>query len=150
MNGKEILSNFGFNLQAVAVSGRPYTATLTPQELGGTQIAGALNGARKPWTFTLNARIDKSFKLSNRLNLNVYARASNLLDRQNVLNVYSASGSPEDDGFLASANGLDKLRNIENSNRLVSSYLAAYQWSIVNPGFFSLPRRIFLGAILDF
>lgn len=150
VNGKEILSNFGFNLQAVAVSGRPYTATLTPQELGGTQIAGALNGARKPWTFTLNARIDKSFKLSNRLNLNVYARASNLLDRQNVLNVYSASGSPEDDGFLASANGLDKLRNIENSNRLVSSYLAAYQWSIVNPGFFSLPRRIFLGAILDF
>lgn len=150
VNGTEILANFGFNLQAVAVSGRPYTATLTPQELGGTQIAGALNGARKPWTFTLNARIDKSFKLSNRLNLNVYARASNLLDRQNVLDVYSATGSPEDDGFLASSNGLDKLRNIENSNRMVSSYLAAYQWAIVNPGFYSLPRRIFLGAILDF
>jgi outer membrane receptor protein involved in Fe transport len=146
----DILSNFGFNLQAVAVSGRPYTATLTPEELGGTQFAGAINGARKPWNFTLNARIDKSFRLSEKLNLNVYARASNLLDRRNVTNVYSATGSATDDGFLASANGLDKLRNIENSNRLVSSYLAAYQWAIVNPGFFTLPRRVFLGAILDF
>lgn len=150
LGGRDILADFGVNIQAVAVSGRPYTATLTPQELGGTQFAGAINGARKPWTFTLNARVDKRFQLTEGLKLNVYARVSNLLDRQNVTNVYSATGSPTDDGFLASANGLDKIQNIENSNRLLSSYLAAYQWAIVNPGFFTLPRRIFLGAILDF
>ncbi|MEM6697848.1 MAG: TonB-dependent receptor, partial [Bacteroidota bacterium] len=51
--GKNILADFGVNLQAIAVSGRPYTATLTPQELGGVGFKGELNGARRPWTFTL-------------------------------------------------------------------------------------------------
>ena len=45
---------------------------------------------------------------------------------------------------------VNKIQNIQNSNRTVEAYLASYQWAIVNPGFFALPRRIFLGAILDF
>jgi len=150
IGGTDLLADFGINLQAVAVSGRPYTATLTPQELGGSQFAGSINGARKPWIFTTNLRVDKSFRLAGKLNINVYCRVSNLLDRKNVQNVYSATGSPEDDGFLESSNGLDALENIQNSNRLVESYLASYQWAVVNPGFFSLPRRVFLGAIMDF
>ncbi|MEO0338529.1 MAG: TonB-dependent receptor, partial [Bacteroidota bacterium] len=150
LNGIELLSNFGVNVQTVAVSGRPYTATLTPLELGGAQIAGALNGARKPWTFATNLRVDKAFSLSDKLNLNVYCRISNLFDRRNVINVYSATGSPEDDGFLESSNGLDKIQNIQNSNREVEAYFASYQWAILNPNFFSLPRRTYLGAILNF
>jgi hypothetical protein len=150
LGGLDILSNFGVNLQAIAVSGRPYTATLTPQQFGGSQFAGSINGARKPWTFTINMRVDKSFRIADKLNMNVYCRVSNLLDRQNVLNVYSATGSPEDDGFLASPNGQDALENIANSNQSLDSFLASYQWRILNPGFFTLPRRIFLGAVLDF
>ena len=92
LNGIELLSNFGVNVQTVAVSGRPYTATLTPLELGGAQIAGALNGARKPWTFATNLRVDKAFTLTDKLGLNVYCRISNLFDRRNVINVYSATG----------------------------------------------------------
>jgi hypothetical protein len=82
--------------------------------------------------------------------LNLYCRVSNLLNRRNVLNVYSATGSPADDGFLESSNGQDKLRNIENSAREVEAYLASYQWAIINPGFYSLPRRIYIGAIYNF
>lgn len=147
---KRIFQNLGLNIQGVAVSGRPYTATVTPQELGGATIAGSINGARQPWTFTLNARIDKSFRIANKLNMNVYVRVSNVLDRRNVINVYSASGSPEDDGFLLSANGLDQLESIENSRREVEAYLDSYQWALINPDFYSLPRRIFMGAIFDF
>lgn len=150
VGGLDILSNFGVNLQAIAVSGRPYTATLTPQQFGGSQFAGSINGARKPWTFTVNMRVDKSFRIADKVNMNVYCRISNLLDRQNVLNVYSATGSPEDDGFLASPNGQDAIENIANSNRVLDAFLASYQWRILNPNFFSLPRRIFLGAVVDF
>lgn len=146
----DILANFGVNLQGVAVSGRPYTAELTPQQLGGSQTAGAINGARKPWTFTLNLRVDKTFRVNDGLGLNVYCRISNVLDRQNVLNVYSVTGSPTDDGFLASPNGLDQLQSIENSVRQVDAFLASYQWALINPNLYALPRRIFLGAILDF
>ena len=146
----KFLEDAGLNVQAVSVSGRPYTADRTPLELGGTQTIGSINGARKPWTFTINARIDKTINFSKGAGLNIYCRVSNLLNRQNVLNVYSATGSPTDDGFLASANGQDKLRNIQNSVREVEAYLASYQWAILNPALYSLPRRIYIGAIYNF
>ncbi len=148
--GKQLLANLGFNLQGIAVSGRPYTSTITPLELGGATIAGAINGSRLPWTFTLNLRVDKSIRVAPGMNMNVYLRVSNLLDRRNVIGVYSASGSATDDGFLLSTNGLDKLQTIENSRREVNAYLASYQWALLNPNNFSLPRRIFVGAIFDF
>ena len=148
--GADIFANAGVNLQAVAVSGRPYTENVVPQELGGSQIIGAINGARRPWNFTLNMRIDKSFRIADKLNANVYVRVSNLLDRRNIINVYSVTGSPTDDGFLQSAIGRDQINSINGSVRNVESYLASYQWALLNPNNFSLPRRIFVGAIFDF
>lgn len=146
---KELLANFGVNLQGILVSGRPYTAQVTPLELGGATTAGSINGSRKPWNLTLNLRVDKAIQLKEGWAVNIYARVSNLLDRKNVINVYPASGSPTDDGFLVSSNGLDKLENISNSDREVEAYLASFQWSLLNPDFFSLPRRIYVGAIFD-
>ena len=64
--GSDILSDFGINFQVIAVSGRPYTARITPTELGGQGTEGAINGARKPWTYTLNARIDKNFTIAKK------------------------------------------------------------------------------------
>lgn len=148
--GSNFLAGMGINLQAVAVSGRPYTAQLTPLELGGAQTVGSINGARKPWNFTINMRVDKSIDLGNKMGLNVYCRISNLLDRQNILDVYQATGSATDDGFLPSAFGRAKLENITNSAREVAAYLDSYQWRLLNPGNFSLPRRIFVGATFDF
>ena len=49
--GADIFSNAGFNMQAIAVSGRPYTATIQATQLGGAGTVGALNGARQPWNF---------------------------------------------------------------------------------------------------
>jgi len=148
--GLDIFANAGLNLQAVAVSGRPYTAKLVPSELGGAGTVGALNGARKPWNFTINLRVDKNFSLGDKLGLNVYLRVSNVLDRRNIINVYPATGSSEDDGFLRSFFGELQLQSIIDSGRSIDSYLASYQWRILNDDFFSLPRRMFVGAILDF
>ena len=147
--GKNVFENAGVNLQVITVSGRPFTATEIPIELGGQGTIGAINGARKPWSFTLNLRADKSFRISDFLNVNVYFRVSNLLDRRNVINVYSATGSPMDDGFLQSANGLDQIETILNSQRNLDSYLAAYNWAVNNPNLFSLPRRMYLGIVFD-
>lgn len=146
----DILSNFGINLQSILVSGRPYTAKLTPLELGGATTIGSINGSRNPWNMTLNLRVDKTFPMKTGGGLNIYFRVSNLLDRKNIINVYPVTGSATDDGFLASANGLDKLENISRSAREVEAYLASFQWALLNPDFFSLPRRMFIGAIFDF
>ena len=148
--GLDLFANAGLNLQTTAVSGRPYTATLQALQLGGTGTVGSLNGARKPWNFVVNLRVDKNFNIGNNMGLNVYCRISNALDRRNVINVYSATGSPSDDGFLRTAQGESLVRSVIDSQRTLESFFASYQWRILNPNFFSLPRRIYLGAIFDF
>ncbi|MBB4081011.1 outer membrane receptor protein involved in Fe transport [Lewinella aquimaris] len=139
------LNDSGINIQGSSVSGRPYTATFIPQELGGTGTRGAINGSRNPWNFTLNGQVEKNFVIAGRSRLNVYFRVSNILDRRNIIGVYSATGSPDDPGFLQSSYGREQLESIENESRPVQSYLDSYQWRVLNPDLFSLPRRMFVG-----
>ncbi|TXF91420.1 TonB-dependent receptor [Neolewinella aurantiaca] len=138
--------DLGINLQTSAVSGRPYTATSIPTQFGGSNTEGAINGARKPFNFTMNGQINKDFKIGNNSRMNVYFRVSNILDRRNVLNVYSSTGSDSDPGYLQSSFGRDEIENIEAGSRSLESFLAAYQWNVINPGFYTLPRRMYLGA----
>jgi outer membrane receptor protein involved in Fe transport len=152
--GLDILANAGVNLQAIAVSGRPYTARLIPDVLGGSTTVGSINGSRRPWNFTLNARVDKDFYLvkpgegRNPLSFNIYLRVSNVFDARNIVNVYSATGSPEDDGYLQSPRGLDAVQSASAIS--LDGYVSSYQWRMLNPTFFSLPRRIFVGGIFSF
>jgi len=154
--GKDILANAGANLQLIAVSGRPYTAKLIPTQFDGEGTVGSLNGARLPWNFTVNMRVDKSFRLyqpeertKRPVDLNVYVRVQNLLDRRNLLGVYPASGSPDDDGFLTSPTGGSILQNSINTGT-GDFFLPSYTWAMLAPGFFTLPRRIYVGAIVEF
>jgi outer membrane receptor protein involved in Fe transport len=147
--GMNIFESAGVNFQAIGVSGRPYTRKFLPVEFGGDGTVGSINGARKPWTFTINLRVDKNFTVG-KSSINVYCRVSNLLDRRNIINVYPATGSATDDGFLRSTFGQNQLTSIQNSLREVDAYLASYQWALLNPNNYSLPRRIFMGAIFDF
>jgi len=153
--GADIFADAGVNLQATAVSGRPFTAKTVPRQFGGDGTVGAINGARLPWNFTLNIRADKNFTLTNSdaprpVYLNVYCRVQNLLDARNILGVYSATGSPDDDGFLASSDGVARVRTLGDSSRDVNAFLDAYAWALANPDFYSLPRRILAGAIVEF
>lgn len=155
ISGVDILSNTGLNISAVAVSGRPYTAAQTPTSLGAAGIKGAINGSRLPWNFTLNAQIDKSFELTKpeaprQIGMNVFLRVSNLLDRRNIISVYRATGSPTDDGFLTSADGQSFLAGGFSNGLNLDAFLASYNWRLLNPDNFSLPRRIFLGAVVNF
>jgi hypothetical protein len=84
------------------------------------------------------------------MSMNIYCRVSNLLDRRNIIRVYPATGSATDDGFLRSYFGQNQIETILNSPRDLDGYLASYQWALLNPNNYTLPRRIFLGAIFDF
>lgn len=154
IGNSDILANFGANLQLTAVSGRPYTSNLRATQFGGNGIEGAINGNRLPWRFTLDLRVDKSFSLTANdkkpLNLNIYLRVANLLDRRNVQSVYPVTGSPTDDGYLATAEGQNVVNNIINQGRNTQAYLNSYAWLVRNPDNFMLPRRIYVGAIFEF
>jgi outer membrane receptor protein involved in Fe transport len=154
INGKDILSNFGVNIQTLAVSGRPYTATLRPVQFGGEGRTAAINGNRRPWRFNVDLRVDKSFALTSGtkkpLNLNVYFRVSNVLNRQNIISVYSNSGSPTDDGYLASLEGQSVVRGVTEQGRDARTFLSSYSWAMLNPDNFTLPRRMYVGGVFEF
>jgi outer membrane receptor protein involved in Fe transport len=158
----DIFSNMGLNVQSFIVSGRPYTKRLRAEPFSGSGFLGSINGARKPWTVTLDARLDKSFRIassdpSRPMFLNISLRVLNVLNRKNVRNVYSVSGSPYDSGFLLSPDGQSTVSNISTTGDAIleagrdeQAFLDAYSWSVVSPGNFYSPRRIFLGARFDF
>ncbi|MBK7935573.1 MAG: carboxypeptidase regulatory-like domain-containing protein [Lewinellaceae bacterium] len=154
VGGKDILSNFGVNIQTYAVSGRPYTATLRPVRFGGEGTLGAINGNRLPWRFNIDMRIDKSFNVApagkNPLNVNIYFRVANVLNRKNVIGVYSTTGSPTDDGYLATAEGQTIVEGIADTGRNTTAYLDSYSWVVRNANNFTQPRRMYVGVVLGF
>jgi outer membrane receptor protein involved in Fe transport len=149
--GVDLFQKTGANLQLVAISGRPFTKNRQPTQFGSSQIEGLINGSSLPWQFSVDARIDRSISFSKNLNLNVFLRVQNLLNKQNVADVYNASASPEDDGFLASTNGQQQLDNIRTTRPdNLEAYQQSYLMRMINPDFYFFPRRIFLGAVFDF
>ncbi|HJW31421.1 MAG TPA: hypothetical protein VJ508_19465, partial [Saprospiraceae bacterium] len=154
--GLDVFSNAGVSLQANAASGRPYTHEQKPARFGSDGIGGAINGARLPWNFSLDLRADKYFRIggqsSKPLNADVYLRVENIFNAKNIIGVYAASGSAYDDGFLVTPDGQSSIQTLIDSGREadVDSYLLTYSWAVVNPNFFTLPRRIYLGATIEF
>ncbi|MGI9160764.1 MAG: hypothetical protein ACR2K1_13525, partial [Saprospiraceae bacterium] len=67
-----------------------------------------------------------------------------------VINVNPYSGSPTDDGYLATAEGQSVIQGVVDQGRNPASYLASYSWVMLNPGNFTLPRRLYVGALFEF
>lgn len=154
INGKKILANFGINLLFTAASGRPFTAKLRPTRFDALGTVGSVNGSRLPWRFNTDLRVDKTFRVNPKakspLDINVYLRVANLMNRLNVIGVYRYTGSPTDDGFLASPDGLSEIREVDLNGLNTQAYIDSYSWFVRNPNNFAQPRRIFIGASLFF
>ncbi len=150
------LQNTGFNITLFGGSGTPYTQSsiIYPALLGGTrQIKGSLNGSRLPWQFRMDARVDKDFSIkmgkgehAKSAYLNVFFQILNVLNVDNILFVYPATGNPNDDGYLAADEWQTQIDQQLNSE----SFRDLYSIALNNPGNFSLPRRIRIGLILNF
>jgi len=157
IGGLDLLANTGLNVLMIAASGRPYSQGLSVVRFDGSGYRGNINGARLPWNFSVDMRLDKYVSLTkpgarNPLNLNVYLRIQNLLDIRNVVGVYRGSGSASDDGYLTSERGANERRNVTNTygQEYLSFFESSYNWALLNPDFYTLPRRIYVGAIFEF
>lgn len=156
--GKQILKNTGANFMFNFGSGTPYSAqsniTSGVTGAGAPQFTGTINGSRKPWQYRIDAQLDRNFTLkfgkteeSQKLtNLNIYLQINNVFNIINVVNVYSATGNPDDDGFLASAQGL----NILAAQPAPLSYQNYYNMALLTPYNYGIPRTIRLGVRFDF
>lgn len=156
----KLLENTGANFTFTGGSGVPYTqesnATSDILGTGAGLIQGSLNGARLPWSFRIDARIDKDIQLQfggkgegkekKLAYLNVYVQVLNILNSQNVLSVYRFTGNPDDDGYLSAA----EFQNQINSQYDSQAFRELYSLAVNNPYNYSLPRRIRLGVVLNF
>lgn len=157
--GKPILQNTGANLVFRTNSGTPYTRQLRAtregaaigwQDNGQRVVEGVINGARTPWQFRLDMRLEKdiNLKLSDKktATLNVYLWVQNVLNTQNVTGVYRATGNPQDDGFISSPDG----QQLANAQVDPAAFIDQYNIRIQNPDNYSLPRRTRIGLRFDF
>ncbi len=156
IGGKDIFANAGANFIVTAVSGRPFSLFTQVQQPYLESGIVNINGSRLPWIFNTDLRLDKQMKFNfseeskRSLNANVYLRFENLFNTRNVIDVYNVTQSPDDDGYIISSFGQDRLSSIEQAGRDVNGFLASYQWRLLDPDFFAAPRRIYLGVIFDF
>jgi len=157
-----LLANFGINATVRARSGEPFTretgtplATAIIRRSGRSQLDGTPNGSRLPWNVKVDTRIDKDFvfktgdkdKGTQRENtFNIYLQVQNLLNTRNIIDVYSFTGIPADDGYLNSTEGQNEISQVDNPQ----SFEDLYRISVNNPENYSRPRTIRLGASFSF
>ncbi len=143
--GTKLLERTGLNLLLTFSSGRRYTV----QDVVGafsfsTSNAPTphedLNTSTGPWSYQIDLKLDRTVRVFGTTDLNVYLWVVNLLNRQNIVNLYPATGVPTTDGWLATEAG----RNWAARNG--GSAASLYQYMVNNLGFYGTPRIIRLGA----
>ena len=159
IKGFEVLGNTGLNVVTNIGSGTPYSGLKNPVgdallAPNSSQLDGTLNGSRKPWTYRMDLQIDRNFSMEfgkdeekkKAAYLNVYFRITNIFNIINTLNVYRATGTPDDDGYLAASQFQASIQNQLDEQ----SFRDYYQLKVVNPNNFGIPRSIRLGVKFDF
>ncbi len=159
VKGFNLFENTGLNIFSNIYSGAPYSGqtfvtnavAFNPLYSG---LDGTTNGSRLPWSYRLDMQLDRSFDLElgkedskkKLVSLNVYIRATNLLNQFNRISVYRATGNWDDDGFLAAAASQASIQNQTDEQ----SFRDYYQMKVQNAFNISVPRTIRLGVKLDF
>jgi outer membrane receptor protein involved in Fe transport len=157
IGGLQVLKNAGFNITMQGGSGTPYTRSskISPLTAPNNIIQGSINGSRLPWSFRMDGRFDKDFTLSTGKDskgnkksyyMNVYLQVLNILNSQNIMGVYAATGNPDDDGYLAAAEYQSQIY----SQLDPQSYIDMYSIAVNNPYNYSSPRMIRLGLGINF
>ncbi len=176
-DGGPVFENLGANVLFNFSSGHAYTHVYRP--VGGqvdaydagvdymldTRSREALEpigDSQTPWIFNTDLRMDKTFSVSM-VDVTVFMRVNNLFDRRNVLNVYQATGSGDDDGFITdpvySQSFIDLYGGDVDGNG-VDDYVELYQAvnidndesyrTDIGGRLISAPRQIFLGLTVNF
>ena len=155
----QILANAGVAMTVTGGSGAPYTASRTvisPISGGASLLEGTYFGSRMPASFKIDLRVDKDFyfnlggnkegKAGREAFVNVYVNITNLLNSKNILNVYNATGNPDDDGYLTSSKYAQEINNQLDPQ----AFIDMYRIYVNNGGNYSTPRQIKIGASFNF
>ena len=152
------LANTGLALTMQGGSGTPYTAksnvTSPIAASSNNLLKGSYFGSRLPWAFRFDMKIDRDFDLNigkkdgekRPAYLNVYLQVLNVLNSKNIINVYNATGNPDDDGYLSAPEWQREIQNQTDADSFRELY-SLYVNSMYN---YSSPRQVRIGMIFNF
>jgi hypothetical protein len=134
------ISDWIFSLIGRYWSGLPYTPTLTQSApVGGSLASGlATNSARLPEQKIIDLTVSKSFRLSSKLNVQLFMNVYNLLDQRDITNVYTDTGSPEYTTTTSSARAYNSTR------------VSTVDDGVILPSWYTAPRQVQVGLALGF
>ncbi|MBN1755483.1 TonB-dependent receptor [bacterium] len=166
--GLRPFERWNLNLLTEVGSGLPYT-----QEDSRGQRIGEVGGARTPWTYSTDLKLDRPFTIAG-ISASVFMRVSNLFNMKNILNVYPNTGKVDDNGmtqdfttymdqtwvysgdrvavgYSASA---DERRDLDDDGFITQdewyqSYITAREDFLKDPNMVSSPRRIEVGLQIN-
>ena len=150
------LANTGVSIIMGGGSGTPYTAQSnvnSPITQGTNLLKGSYYGSRLPWAFRFDMKVDKDIDLKfgkkddkRNAYLNVYLQVLNVLNSKNIVEVYSSTGNPDDDGYLSAPEWQREIANQTNAD----SFSELYSLYVNNMYHYSSPRQIRIGMIFNF
>jgi len=150
-DGGPILQNLGINLLFTFNSGRSYTRidpTTSDWGSSQTQHHGVpiepFGYSQTPWVYLFDLTIDKDVNFGP-VKTNFYITIYNLLNSKLMTNVFSETGTADDDGFFATPAG------IAAANKYGEDYVKLYNWVYYQTaGNYTAPRQVFFGVKLNF
>lgn len=137
------LENMNLHVTGNWASGFPYTPTVIEfNTLYNPQVSPSEphSSEQMPSTFSIDAKLTKQFDVSEMYHASVYIEVLNLLNRKNVINVFSATGKGDEDGYLTTAAG----------QSLNTRQKQQYQYILKNNSNYSNPRLVNMGLMLEF
>ncbi|MBN8704407.1 MAG: TonB-dependent receptor [Bacteroidetes bacterium] len=158
MFGVRPISQVGAFLLMTFNSGRPYTPvepynTTTGDTAPITTSKGTVNSAYGPFSFRLDARFDKTVTFefgATKLNTNFYVDIINLLNNENAVAIYRATGAPDDDGYFSTDAGKSTLNSFSDDPAVKDAYLNDVKRILKDPENYGAARQIRLGMRFDF
>jgi hypothetical protein len=136
-----------------------FTGTQLLSGGGQASLEGSINGNRLPWEFGVDLMVDKDINIfwgkkkdgkdndsRKKSTLNIYLQVLNVFDIQNTIGVYAATGNADDDGYLTAP----QFQPFINGQIDPVAFRDMYNLKVNDPRNFSLPRRMRIGAILNF
>ncbi len=148
-----ILENFGLNILASASSGLPYTPVVINNEAVSASTAptpiDVRNSHYRPWNITIDFKMEKSFTISG-YKVTPYLWVKNLLDRDNVVNVWEGTGKANTTGWLETPAGQAFINEYSTADDSGLNGEEKYALAQNHAGFYSAPRQVFFGLRASF
>jgi hypothetical protein len=161
-DGPKILHDFGASLLFTFSSGHPYTLGITngltavstsnpnapiAVDTRNRTALEAQNSSVTPSTFELDFRIDKTVYIMDKLSANIFIQVINILNTQNIEDVFTNTGSATDDGYLSSSS-LGGVQRVQQYGQQFSNVYQAVDEQYAE--LYGTPRQIRLGVLLEY